>query len=82
MDLEELNKATISSMRAERNKLLTNTDKYLLPDYPIIDTNLELIKSYRQDLRDFMKLEGVYNYNWTNTPNETPQFPPFPENKI
>ncbi len=40
-------------LRSTRDQLLTQTDKYLLPDFPIIPENLILIKEYRQQLRDF-----------------------------
>jgi len=47
--IEEGNK----NARERRNKLLDQTDKYLLPDFPITPENLILIKEYRQKLRDF-----------------------------
>lgn len=40
-------------LRSTRDQLLTQTDKYLLPDFPITPENLILIKEYRQQLRDF-----------------------------
>lgn len=40
-------------LRNQRNQLLEETDKYVLPDYPITSENLQLIKQYRQALRDF-----------------------------
>ncbi len=36
-----------------RNELLIATDKYVLPDFPITTEQLELVKTYRQALRDF-----------------------------
>jgi len=36
-----------------RNRLLAESDKYMLSDFPITPKNLELIKQYRQELRDF-----------------------------
>jgi hypothetical protein len=36
-----------------RNQLLAESDKYVLVDFPITPENLELIKQYRQQLRDF-----------------------------
>jgi hypothetical protein len=36
-----------------RNRLLLESDKYMLSDFPITPENLELIKQYRQALRDF-----------------------------
>lgn len=38
----------------KRDSYLFLTDKYLLPDYPITPEKLEIIKTYRQYLRDFM----------------------------
>ena len=40
-------------LRSTRDQLLTQTDKYLLPDFPITPENLILIKEYRQQLRNF-----------------------------
>lgn len=39
-------------LRARRNSLIQETDKYLLPDYPIDADKLEEVKLYRQALRD------------------------------
>jgi hypothetical protein len=36
-----------------RNRLLEESDKYMLSDFPITPENLEIIKQYRQQLRDF-----------------------------
>ena len=49
--------------REERNKLLNESDKFMLPDYPITSNNLILIKDYRQQLRDYMDLPEVKSYN-------------------
>jgi hypothetical protein len=43
-------------LRNTRNSLLQLTDKYLIPDYPITPENLEIIKAYRQELRDFINI--------------------------
>ena len=37
-----------------RNELLNKTDKYILSDYPITLEKQMIIKTYRQDLRDFI----------------------------
>ena len=42
-------------MRKQRNDFLKETDKYLLPDYPIAPEQLPIIKEYRQALRDFTR---------------------------
>ena len=57
---------TILFKRENRNQLLKESDKYLLPDYPITPENLELIKTYRQQLRDYMDLDVVKNYSSSN----------------
>ena len=44
----------VSIQRIERNKLLSESDKYLLSDYPITSNNLILIQQYRQQLRNYM----------------------------
>ena len=51
---EEYNKISNKiSLKNERNQLLEKTDKYLLPDFPITPEQLEIVKTYRQALRDF-----------------------------
>ena len=41
------------ALKNRRNKILGETDKYLLPDFPITAEQLEIVKEYRQALRDF-----------------------------
>ena len=59
------NKWDLIYLRNTRNTLLELTDKYILPDYPITADNLEIIKTYRQELRNFInnnqeeRLNGV-----------------------
>ena len=50
----------ISIIRIERNKLLNESDKYLLSDYPITSNNLIAIKDYREELRNYMNLPEIY----------------------
>ncbi len=40
-------------LKITRNLILAETDKYLLPDYPITSEQLEIVKNYRKSLRDF-----------------------------
>jgi hypothetical protein len=40
-------------LKHKRNQLLEKTDKYLLSDFPITPEQLEIVKQYRQALRDF-----------------------------
>lgn len=44
--------------RNERDSLLSKTDKYLLPDFPIDEEKLNKIKAYRQYLRDLPQDEN------------------------
>ena len=53
-------------LRQQRDELLKESDKYLLSDYPITPENLELVKTYRQQLRDYMDLDVVKNYSSSN----------------
>jgi hypothetical protein len=54
---EELIKFMVDSRnensRIRRNELLSQSDKYLLQDFPITPENLISIKEYRKALRDF-----------------------------
>ena len=43
-------------LKNARNGLLNLTDKYVLPDYNITPENLEIMKSYRQMLREFINI--------------------------
>ncbi len=60
-------------LRNSRNSSLQLTDKYLMPDYPITPENIEIIKSYRHELRNCINknehfiLSGVI-----------PEIPPIP----
>jgi hypothetical protein len=60
---EETTKLYIIS---NRNQLLEKTDRYLLSDFPITPEQLEIVKQYRQALRDF-----------TNNNYEMPEKPDF-----
>jgi hypothetical protein len=50
------------NVRNERDSSLYKTDKYMLPDYPITPENLEKIKVYRQELRDFFQKDELVNF--------------------
>ena len=47
-------KVRIDEIRTIRNKLLKDSDYYLLPDISLEENKLNEIKVYRQNLRDFM----------------------------
>lgn len=51
---EELSK----ELRAKRDRLLRDTDKYLISDYPISPESLEHIKAYRVSLRELPEQSG------------------------
>ena len=51
-------KAFAAIKRNERDSLLSETDKYLLPDFPISDEKLNKVKAYRQYLRDLPQNEN------------------------
>ena len=58
--LRNLASVTIVSakMKQIRDDLLSESDKYMLPDFPIDDATRELWKVYRQELRDLTSQEA------------------------
>ena len=64
--------------RNERNKLLEKTDKYLLNDFPISLEDKMKILTFRQQLRDFMSLDEVKNYDYSINGNDFPNLPEIP----
>jgi hypothetical protein len=48
------NEHFLKRARNIRNELLNRTDRYLLSDYPISLEQQMIIKTYRQDLRQFI----------------------------
>jgi hypothetical protein len=61
-------KLFIIQLRNNRNIKLEETDKYMLPDYPISVDNLEKIKIYRKELRDFFQKDNFINLNLPDFP--------------
>lgn len=51
--------ARAARLRTARDARLAATDKCLLSDYPITPENLEIVKTYRQTLRDLPAQEGA-----------------------
>jgi hypothetical protein len=47
----------------KRNELLTESDKYMLVDFPINESNKDNILTYRQELRDYPALSFFNNFN-------------------
>ena len=55
---EPPNAELAEGIRIKRDSLLSETDYYLMPDYPNDSKNLEELKTYRQALRDITKQSG------------------------
>lgn len=75
---EILNEIKYSELREKRNKLLQDSDKYSLVDFPHAnDTIRQQWLTYRQDLRNIttqipsINLESgdIYNINWPTPPS-------------
>jgi len=47
----------------KRNELLTESDKYMLVDFPLNESNKDNILIYRQELRDYPALSFFNNFN-------------------
>lgn len=59
-----------SAIREQRDSLLNETDKYMTIDYPISEEDRELIRAYRQALRDVPQQEGFpENVVWPEKPD-------------
>ncbi len=58
-----------ASVRADRDARLLASDKYVLTDYPISPEDLQLVKDYRQALRDLPEeLEDPSEVVWPEFP--------------
>ena len=55
---EELQQEAAEEVRRKRDQLISETDYLLMSDYPIDSETLELVKAYRQNLRDIPQQEG------------------------
>lgn len=68
-----------AEVRAVRNQYLADTDKYMIPDFPITEEEREEYKAYRVYLRDYTKTENWYESNpqafeeWKEELNATEQ---------
>lgn len=47
-----------TQVRAERDRRLSETDWYMMPDYPADPETLEVVKNYRKALRDITLQSG------------------------
>jgi hypothetical protein len=57
-----INGTVLKTRREERNKLLLESDKYTISDFPITNENKMLILTYRQNLRDFNFNDFLLNF--------------------
>ena len=55
---EEIAEQKAQSVRAQRDRLLSQTDYLVSGDYPLSDDDLSAVKTYRQVLRDLPEQEG------------------------
>lgn len=58
----------LAAIRVQRDRLLSDSDKYMLPDYPITDEQRAAWETYRQTLRDFPETCDVDNQIWPEQP--------------
>lgn len=69
-DEEALNNEVISSVRLQRDALLSETDKFMTIDCPISDEDRNALRVYRQALRDVPQQEGFPdNVVWPEKPS-------------
>ena len=66
------NEHFLKRARNIRNELLNRTDRYFLIDYPIAYEQQIIIKSYRQELRDFINInkEKILNGDKIDFPTQ------------
>lgn len=63
--LEKNKKELEKNARDKRDKLLLETDKYMLPDYPIEEKEKDKIKEYREFLRNIPEQKNFpYDIRW------------------
>lgn len=55
-------------VRQTRDGLLMETDKFMLPDYPLTEKQREDITKYRQQLRDITKQPYFPIVDWPEKP--------------
>ena len=57
-------------VRRKRDSMLSSTDCYILPDYPSTPDGIEVVKRYRQDLRDItLQIGFPRNVQWPSLPS-------------
>ena len=68
------NEHFLKRARNIRNELLNKTDRYILSDYPITLEQQMIIKTYRQELREFINNNEIKILS-----GEKVEFPPQPD---
>lgn len=59
-----------TNIRSQRDELLAQTDYLLMNDYPIDEQSLQLVKQYRQTLRDIPQQKDFpNNVQWPDRPS-------------
>lgn len=59
-----------TAVRRKRDSLISETDYYILPDYPSTPDGIEAVKQYRQELRNITLQSGFpRNVQWPSLPN-------------
>jgi len=58
----------LADIRIQRDWLLTNSDKYIIPDYPLSEAERDKWREYRQALRDFPETCDIDNPLWPISP--------------
>jgi hypothetical protein len=60
---EEYSAELAAEVRAVRNQYLAETDKYMIPDFPVTEEERQQYKDYRVYLRNYPETEGWYEHN-------------------
>lgn len=59
-----------NQVRSERDRLLSESDYYLQPDYPSTTEGVKAVKEYRTQLRNVPQQEGFpFSVEWPETPS-------------
>ncbi len=60
----------LNELRHQRNLKLFESDKYMIVDFPISAEDLEKMKVYRQELRDYFQKPDINNLQFPNLPEK------------
>lgn len=66
---EPTNEEVAEQVRAQRDRRIAETDWYMMPDYPADPETLEVVKNYREALRDITLQSGFPRaFKWPVVP--------------